>query len=383
MTRRMSRAWVLGTAAMWFVACGGTSTLHRGVPTGDDDSDGDDDSVVGSGGSGARAGSPGKAGNGGTGNGVGGGTVSAGGTGAKGGTTGKGGSSGKGGSPGKDGTSAVGGTAGSAGDDGLDVDPGCTCTKTGPRSVSCSTATVTVPPVFQDPNACAALDTRTKRVYCDDGSVHYTFIEGEENDYSLELDHAGNATYFSASGYVAPGCGLDSSDFDLATRTEGTPHDSSCFEECALCGEYENLPACEAYERDPNDPDTTLETLEQLCSRIDCPTNLDDMLTRADPCSDDHYSQVIFACNLIEVVVVAGFSEQTFIFDRVSRALIAVRVTDDLPSYPCHTYSYFAGSVPEGTCNGAQYCDFCTQGGEPGAGGAAGASGGIACVLLE
>jgi len=379
----MSRAWVLGTAAMWFVACGGTSTLHRGVPTGDDDSDGDDDSVVGSGGSGARAGSPGKAGNGGTGNGVGGGTVSAGGTGAKGGTTGKGGSSGKGGSPGKGGTSAVGGTAGSAGDDGLDVDPGCTCTKTGPRSVSCSTATVTVPPVFQDPNACAALDTRTKRVYCDDGSVHYTFIEGEENDYSLELDHAGNATYFSASGYVAPGCGLDSSDFDLATRTEGTPHDSSCFEECALCGEYENLPACEACERDPNDPDTTLETLEQLCSRIDCPTNLDDMLTRADPCSDDHYSQVIFACNLIEVVVVAGFSEQTFIFDRVSRALIAVRVTDDLPSYPCHTYSYFAGSVPEGTCNGAQYCDFCTQGGEPGAGGAAGAGGGIACVLLE
>jgi len=385
MTKSLSSGWAVWAVTVGFVACGGTSTLRRGAPTGAGD---DDDTVVGSGGSGATAGSAGKGGSGGTGFGQGGtsvgvgGTVGKGGTTGKGGATGKGGTTGKGGAAGKAGSVAVGGTAGTAGEaGGLNVDPGCTCTDSGARNVNCSTATVKVPSVFQDPAACTGLDTRSKRTYCDDGSAHYTFVEGEENEYLLEVDHSGNATYFYASGYISPGCGLDANDFDTATVTQGAPRDATCFESCALCGSYENLPACEACERAPNDPDTALETLTQFCTHFSCPISFADRSALEGACGSVAPPEVSFGCGTIQVSFVAGFSERLFVFDESNGQLIGARATDDVPSYPCQTSSYIAGTIPDGPCSAVQTCTLCTAG-EAGAGGAPGAAGagdGSAC----
>lgn len=383
MARRTSRAWAVGAAALWFAACGGTSTLRRGVPTGDDDSG--DDTVVGTGGNPAHAGNAGKGGgHGGTTGAQGGTTIDAGGSGARG---GNGGTGAKGGSGARGGTSGTAGSAGEAGDaGGLNVDPGCTCTRTGVRSVDCSTPNVSVPTVFQDPASCTALDTRAKRQFCDDGSVHYAFVEGEENEYRLEVDAGGIPTYFSASGYVAPGCGLDSSAFDLASVSQGVSSDVLCHDACALCGEYAGLPACEACGTNPNDPEVVLETLEQFCTHWSCPATFAALRSQVGACGIEE-NHVMVGCGIIMVSVQPGFASglgsslgvpagatYQMVFDEASGAFMSARI-DDVPAGQCPANAYVAGAFPDGPCPSVETCELCVPDGEGGAGGAPGAAG--------
>src|SRR6187399_3212722 len=159
MARTSSRPWAIGAVTLGFVACGGTSTLTRGVPSGDDDSD------VGTGGTSAAASKSGSAGRAGT-SAQGGSTVGKGGASTRGGAAGKAGSGGKGGRSGQGGVGALGGasgtggSSGTAGDAGMPaIDPNCQCT-TDARSFTCWRTDVPVPAGFADPLACMAPDTR-------------------------------------------------------------------------------------------------------------------------------------------------------------------------------------------------------------------------------
>jgi hypothetical protein len=122
------------------------------------------------------------------------------------------------------------------------VEPGCECTTTD-HSFSCSKSSVTITSGFADPTSCSLLDTRVKRERCSNG-FRYTFVEGEENDYVLEVDSTGKATYFRASGYVSSGCGLDPRKYGYGTLTLGGLSLIGCHEACALCDAYEDLPDC-------------------------------------------------------------------------------------------------------------------------------------------
>lgn len=189
-----------------FVACQSTSPLGE---ESDDDSSGATGGFAGSGANGARGGQSAQGGEGG----------------AVAGDSGTGGSS------------AMGGAAGKP-----NVDPDCQCT-TANHDFSCTKSTVTISKGFTDPASCSLLDTRVKRERCSNG-FRYTFVEGEENDYVLEVDSTGKATYFQASGYVSSGCGLDSQDYGYGKTTMGGRTLVGCHEACALCDAYEDLPAC-------------------------------------------------------------------------------------------------------------------------------------------
>lgn len=233
-----------------------------------------------------------------------------------------------------------------------------------------------MPSAFAEPAKCEALDTRAKRQYCDDGSTHYTFIEGEENDYELEVNSAGEATYFSASGYVSPVCELPG-EFDNGSVTMGTHADADCFDECALCDDYDDLPKCLSCERDPADPETVVLSLGEYCSQNFCPTTVEEAQGELrSVCGTGTTSEMTTGCGLISVARTVSFSEIKYVFDQFDGSLRGVLATDDVPFGLCRASSYRVGTLFE-TCSGVSTCSFCTPGtpGEGGAGGEAGAAG--------
>jgi hypothetical protein len=377
MTRGVSRVWGIGAATIWFAACGGTSTLKRGVPTGDDDSD------VGAGGTSptATGGSPGRAG---TASGRGGSSAGVGGGSARGGTAGKAGKGGQSGQGGDAGTiageSGAGGSSGTAGDaGGPTVDPSCDCT-THDHQFSCTSESVTVPSGFADPASCSLEDTAVKRESCS-GRVQtrYTFVEGGENEYRLERDGDGHSTYFSASGYVAPGCGLDASEFEMGSVRMGTPTEDFCYDACALCGDYEDLAPCHACTPYEGDPNAVIRPLEDECKQHPCPVSVADALTRLTiPCADG-YVTLRTGCGLDVVRELGAYGSSSYYFNHATGALQGTESGSDTQGGPCGVFYYVAGSIDR-DCSFTEVCRSCTGGtGEAGAAGVGGASDGMTC----
>jgi hypothetical protein len=248
----------------------------------------------------------------------------------------------------------------------------------GGREFACTETTVSVPSGFEDPASCALLDTRVKREFCDDGSTRYTFIEGEENVYELDVDADGTATYFSAFGYVGPACGLDANDFDFGSTQSGQRSDVQCSNGCALCDDYDGLPICQTCERDPNDPHTVQQPLDEYCARAFCPKSIAEARALLDgPCSAINQDQIRTGCGLVWVESIGGYSVTSYVFDAQSGALQGVLLEDDVPFGQCDAWTYRIGTVSDVPCSEMTACKVCTSSstGEAGAGGAAGTAG--------
>lgn len=362
--------WALGAMAAYFAGCGGSSVRHG---ANEDDTKGHGGTT---GGTGAQAGMPGvQAGRGGSGAQGGGPSVGAGAGPARGGT---GGGS----------TTVTGGTSGTAGTAGTpEADPGCDCDfgLDGDRTFSCSSPNVSVPSEFAEPAKCEVPDARVKRESCY-GTTHYTFIEGEENEYHLEVNSEGKATYFSASGYVSPGCGLDPGAFDYGTVERGMPTDGACWGNCALCQAYDDLPTCEMCEPDPDVQNAVRQSFDQYCANNYCPATAAEARAHVmEHCDESYWGRISKGCGLVTVLEVVGWWTVSYLFDEQSGALRGVNSRNDSAFGPCQVGAYLVGDLPDGPCAGQTTCTLCGEDtGEAGAGaGAAGAAGegnGSACL---
>jgi hypothetical protein len=366
----------MGAATLGFVACGGSSSLQRGTPSGDDDSDSGTGGTAGTRAKGGSAGRP--AGRGGTTGAQGGSTVGVGGSTARGGSGGKGGKGGqsaKGGDAGAfGGESDPGGSSGTAGEAGASpVDPSCHCTTQG-HAFSCTVSSVTVSGGFADPWSCALPDTAVKRELCGTGR-RYTFLEGEENQYVVELDSTGNATYFSASGYVSPACGLDPQEFYYGNVSMGTPRDVACTDACSQCDSFESLPQCAACERAPSNDDLVREPLAAYCEHEYCPATIAEAREYlAVECGSVFGgTSMETGCGKVALSISYEPPERLeYTFDEQTGALeSAYKEEERDPFGPCQAFAYQAGPRRE-ACASETSCFYCRTGtGEAGAAGAA------------
>lgn len=335
---------------------------------------------------------------GGTSGGSGKGGSSAGGSAARAGSSGRPNAAGRGGSAGTEGGRDGGsGEAGGDGGDAGDVngsghpdepfpiasDDSCRCTAVQLNAhtydFSCRQSLDAYTTPVAPGSLCSYPGPAVARSTCTDGSFLYSWSEGDENVYELELDRDGHTLYYSASGYVE-GCGVNEDGNNVGTIVAGelSTHCSPTTA-CNPCGNDGGipgtLPLCVDCGDDPTAEHVSL-SLSDYCAQFECPK--DPASVPVGTCSEPHAATLREGCGFVAVHSFIGLSSATYYFDTAG-TLVGAQVTNDVPFGQCHVPSYDGGEIPE-LCATARECDLCEGGGagaagEGGGAGAAGASG--------
>jgi hypothetical protein len=221
----------------------------------------------------------------------------------------------------------------------------------------------------QAPRLCSRLDTVTTRVPCDDGGYLYTSIEGDENEYDLEVDPFGQPLYYSAAGYVNE-CGVDPA-YQTGSISAGSGR-PECYTDagCAPCDDGSNLPHCLVCTPIPAS-NTVSVPLDEYCAANVCPPNVAGARQYlAGSCEIEPHSEIIGGCGNVTVHRDTADSSLEFFYDEATDTLTGVLEGRNEAYGQCHSPAYLAGALP-GDCQTVSSCAFCS----PSANGSAGAAG--------
>jgi hypothetical protein len=303
------------------------------------------------------------------------GVTAQGGTGARtNGSSGHGGSAGRAtagtGGASRGGAAGTGGAASGAGGSGMQ--PHCECTSDD-FGFDCEVALDSAANLSV-PQNCENDLNYLRRSSCDDGSTHYEWLVGDENDHEVFVDANGNVIYFSSSGYVGRACDDPAEQAQYGSYRGGTKPDARCTSECTVC---ENLapdeestgPSCAVCT--PLANDRTAVSLADYCAFTSCPENI--RATRADitfGCGEGVVdADMTESCGTVTVRAHEGERRVSYFFDAETAKLTGMLVVSDDPAGPCHARATEVGTLPT-ACALESDCSLCDA-----AGGAAGAAG--------
>jgi hypothetical protein len=264
------------------------------------------------------------------------------------------------------------GGAGDAGSPGtIHSNAACDCTAADFDSFDCTLRLGSMAVEERASGICSQQDSVTTRVPCDDGGYLYSWVEGGENEYELEVDPFGEPLYYSASGYVDD-CGVDPA-YQYGSVTAGVQQ-AECYTDdaCAPCDDGSHLPRCLDCTPMPESNMVSVP-LDEYCAANVCPPNVAGARQYlAGSCDIEPLSEILDGCGTTAVLRETGDSSIEFFYDDATGTLTGVLEGRNAPYGQCHAEAYLAGALP-GDCQTVSSCEFCTAG--SGAAGAAGEGG--------
>ncbi len=244
----------------------------------------------------------------------------------------------------------------------------CSCRAPDSESYECTMPLAAKPIVAHATGICSQ-DAVTTRVPCDNGGYWYSWLEGDENEYDLEVDQSGNPVYYAAGAYVDE-CGVDPT-YRYGSITAGSQV-GECYTDdgCAPCDDGSPLPRCLDCTPIP-ESNTVSVPLDEYCAANICPPNVAGVRQYlAGSCAIEPHSQIIRGCGDVSVIRQTGDSLLEFFYDEATDTLTGVLEGRDAPYGQCHSKVYLAGALPS-DCQTVTTCEFCS----PSADGLAGAAG--------